>query len=91
MSELPRVRLSPDRIKAFVDGVVAIIITIMVLELKVPEADLGAGETSRFFADLERQLHPYLASFLHVVERKNDQIGHSVTPLFLNRRSRMTI
>ena len=35
--------MSPDRLKAFSDGVVAIIITIMVLELKVPHgADLAA-------------------------------------------------
>ncbi len=36
-------RMGPERVAAFTDGVVAIIITIMVLELKVPESgDLGA-------------------------------------------------
>ena len=36
-------RLGPGRVEAFTDGVVAIIITIMVLELKVPETgDLHA-------------------------------------------------
>ncbi len=36
-------RMGPERVAAFTDGVIAIIITIMVLELKVPESgDLGA-------------------------------------------------
>jgi uncharacterized membrane protein len=35
--------LSPGRLEAFSDGVIAVIITIMVLELKVPGADGLAG------------------------------------------------
>jgi uncharacterized membrane protein len=35
--------LSPGRLEAFSDGVIAVIITIMVLELKVPEPDGLAG------------------------------------------------
>jgi uncharacterized membrane protein len=35
--------LSPGRLEAFSDGVIAVIITIMVLELKVPAADGMAG------------------------------------------------
>ena len=35
--------LSPARLEAFSDGVIAVIITIMVLELKVPEHDGLAG------------------------------------------------
>jgi uncharacterized membrane protein len=35
--------LSPGRLEAFSDGVIAVIITIMVLELKVPGADGIAG------------------------------------------------
>jgi uncharacterized membrane protein len=35
--------LSPARLEAFSDGVIAVIITIMVLELKVPEHDGFAG------------------------------------------------
>jgi uncharacterized membrane protein len=36
-------RLSPGRLEAFSDGVIAVIITIMVLELKVPGPDGLAG------------------------------------------------
>jgi uncharacterized membrane protein len=36
-------RLTPARLEAFSDGVIAVIITIMVLELKVPEHDGLAG------------------------------------------------
>ncbi len=35
--------LSPARLEAFSDGIIAIIITIMVLELKVPAPDGMAG------------------------------------------------
>jgi uncharacterized membrane protein len=38
-----RQNLSPGRLEAFSDGVIAVIITIMVLELKVPEHDGMAG------------------------------------------------
>jgi uncharacterized membrane protein len=40
---MPRETLSPARLEAFSDGVIAVIITIMVLELKVPERDGLAG------------------------------------------------
>lgn len=36
-------RLSPGRLEAFSDGVIAVIITVLVLELKVPAADGMAG------------------------------------------------
>ena len=42
MSKPPSV-MRPDRLSAFTDGVIAIIITIMVLELKVPEGDSWAA------------------------------------------------
>jgi uncharacterized membrane protein len=38
-----RQNLSPARLEAFSDGVIAVIITVMVLELKVPAADGVAG------------------------------------------------
>jgi len=40
---MSRQNLSPARLEAFSDGVIAVIITIMVLELKVPEHDGLAG------------------------------------------------
>ena len=53
--------MSKGRLEAFSDGVVAIIITIMVLELKTPhEATPGA------LAPLAPVLFSYLLSFVHV-------------------------
>ena len=40
---MSRQNLSPGRLEAFSDGVIAVIITIMVLELKVPAQDGMAG------------------------------------------------
>jgi uncharacterized membrane protein len=40
---MSRQNVSPARLEAFSDGVIAVIITIMVLELKVPELDGLAG------------------------------------------------
>jgi uncharacterized membrane protein len=40
---MSRKGLNPGRLEAFSDGVIAVIITIMVLELKVPQADGVAG------------------------------------------------
>jgi uncharacterized membrane protein len=42
-STMSRQGLSPGRLEAFSDGVIAVIITIMVLELKVPATDGIAG------------------------------------------------
>ena len=42
MSEVPPI-MKPDRLSVFTDGVIAIIITIMVLELKVPEGTSWAA------------------------------------------------
>lgn len=53
--------MSSSRLEAFSDGVLAIIITIMVLELKVPEVDNIAGLTS-----LIPSILAYILSFLYV-------------------------
>ena len=53
--------MSPDRLKAFSDGVVAIIITIMVLELKVPH-----GADWPDLAGLAPVFLSYVLSFVYV-------------------------
>ncbi|MBS0196411.1 MAG: DUF1211 domain-containing protein [Planctomycetes bacterium] len=58
-----------NRIEAFSDGVIAIIITIMVLELKVPHAadhDNKAGAALTDLAPLIPVLLSYLLSFIYV-------------------------
>jgi uncharacterized membrane protein len=59
------------RLEAFSDGVIAILITIMVLELKVPEVSAGAGDIAReragTFAALYDQRHVFLAYVLSFV------------------------
>lgn len=63
MSQVLQPPLSTDRLKAFVDGVMAIVVTILVLGLDVPEIDFSAGEARAFLVELEHQLHPYVGSF----------------------------
>ena len=53
--------MKPERLTAFTDGVIAIIITIMVLELKVP--DSAGLEALRQMAPI---LGLYLLSFMFV-------------------------
>ena len=55
--------LSPSRLEAFSDGVIAVIITIMVLELKVPARDVSNLEGLRQTAPL---ILVYLLSFIQV-------------------------
>ena len=54
------------RIEAFSDGVIAIIITIMVLELRIPEHALDAGLLRGVLAPLAPKLVSYGLSFLVV-------------------------
>ena len=53
--------MGSNRLEAFSDGVLAIIITIMVLELKVPE-----GSTLADLQPVSTQLATYLLSFVYV-------------------------
>jgi uncharacterized membrane protein len=53
--------MSTSRLEAFSDGVLAIIITIMVLELKVPEQDTLAALEGSFLGFLT-----YLLSFIYI-------------------------
>jgi uncharacterized membrane protein len=52
------------RIEAFSDGVIAIIITIMVLELRLPEHSVANGLWAGLLAPLLPRLVPYLLSFV---------------------------
>ena len=53
--------MNNSRLEAFSDGVIAIIITIMVLELKVPH-----GDTVRALAPLVPNFLSYVLSFIYV-------------------------
>ena len=52
-------RLDPDRVLTFTDGVFAIVITILVLDLKVP--DLGSGQS---LGDSLEEMRPTFVSFV---------------------------
>src|SRR5471032_56117 len=56
-------RLSSSRLEAFSDGVIAVIITIMVLELKVPAREIG---NAAGLHDVLPLLFVYLLSFVQV-------------------------
>jgi uncharacterized membrane protein len=58
---MSRQNLSPARLEAFSDGVIAVVITIMVLELKVPARDGIAGVRS-----VAPTIFLYLLSFVQV-------------------------
>lgn len=60
---MPQERLSTARMEAFSDGVIAVIITIMVLELHVPAEHLSNLQALR---SIEPTLFIYLLSFVQV-------------------------
>src|SRR5215831_3451940 len=71
--------MGKERLTAFTDGVVAIIITIMVLELKVPQ-----GGTLADLAPMWPTLVSYVISFVYVAIYWNNhhhmlQLANSVT------------
>jgi uncharacterized membrane protein len=78
-------RLSPARLEAFSDGVIAVIITIMVLELKVPSvAEMNAADAIRL--DL-KMVAVYLLSFVqtgiywvnhHYLIDDVERVSHSI-------------
>ncbi|HSU19584.1 MAG TPA: TMEM175 family protein [Acidobacteriaceae bacterium] len=77
--------LSPSRLEAFSDGVIAVIITIMVLELRVPSAQ-SMGNTAALHQDLKLVLI-YLLSFVqtgiywvnhHYLVGDVEQVSHGI-------------
>jgi len=76
--------LSPSRLEAFSDGVIAVIITIMVLELKVPSHEISNAAALREDAPL---LLVYLLSFIqtgiywvnhHYLIDDVEQVSHGI-------------
>ncbi len=63
MSEDQRTDIGTGRIEAFSDGVIAIIITIMVLELKIPEHAVHGDLWAEFLSPLAPKLTAYALSF----------------------------
>jgi uncharacterized membrane protein len=64
--EVGAASLGTERIAAFSDGVIAIIITIMVLELKLPEGAAGGDVWRSFLEPLAPKLAIYALSFVIV-------------------------
>jgi uncharacterized membrane protein len=65
-SETTERPMGTGRIETFVDGVVAILITIMVLELKLPAEAFSLGRASAVLAELGPKLAVYALSFLMI-------------------------
>lgn len=59
--------VNPERLRAFSDGVIAIIVTIMVLELKIPEHVGDKGLLNGLLIPMAPKLLCYAMSFLVVV------------------------
>lgn len=68
--------MTKNRLEAFSDGVLAIIITIMVLEIKVPH-----GDSFRDLAQLYPKFLSYILSFLYIAIYWNNHhhLMHTVT------------
>jgi uncharacterized membrane protein len=63
---MARIDIGPGRLEAFSDGVIAIIVTIMVLELKLPEHVAQSGLVSGLLVPMSPKLVSYAMSFLVV-------------------------
>src|ERR1700733_2755894 len=77
-------RLTPARLEAFSDGVIAVIITIMVLELHVPNKEIANLDALRVYLPL---VLVYLLSFIqtgiywvnhHYLIDDLDQVSHGI-------------
>lgn len=75
----------PQRINAMIDGVYAIIMTILVLDLKLPDGLSPGDATARFYA-LAPRFEAFVVSF--GVAAAGWAYSHTVSPLF--RRSNTT-
>jgi uncharacterized membrane protein len=81
--------LTTERLGAFTDGVIAIIITILVLEIQVPEGhDFAADGILAFLAKIERQVVVYMLSFALIL---TFWLQHHVIFHYLARTDRLFI
>lgn len=55
------------RFEAFIDAIIAILLTILVLEIKVPENEIESSSTFEQFKSLAPYILSYLASFILIV------------------------
>jgi len=64
--EKQKIPIPVNRLEAFSDGVIAIIITLMILEIKIPDVDAnaGAGEIWRGWLGIIPSLISYVLSFI---------------------------
>ena len=78
--------MSPDRLQSFVDAVLAIVITILVLGIELPSQELLRGSWPALLMDLLDQLHPYITSFAMVGAY---WVQHNVIFLCVNASNRV--
>jgi uncharacterized membrane protein len=63
MTDRIKPTMSTERIKAFTDGVLAIVVTILVLSFEVPEHRFGHDALLDFFRELAKPFAAYVVSF----------------------------
>ena len=62
-AERPRGVFTPERLAAFSDGLLAIVVTILVLTINVPEHEFSSAGILSFLAKTEHDILIYMASF----------------------------
>lgn len=63
----PRLTYSTERLGALSDGVFSIVLTLLVLDLKVPEVPAGLDQEQLLIADLRAQIPNFIAWLISVV------------------------
>jgi uncharacterized membrane protein len=63
----PRPTYSTERLGAISDGVFSIVLTLLVLDLKVPEVSAGSDQEQVLIADLRAQIPNFIAWLISVV------------------------
>jgi uncharacterized membrane protein len=63
MTHTSRARMQTDRMKALIDGVLAIVVTILVLSFEVPDHDFKHDGLIAFLVRMAEPLIAYVVSF----------------------------